>query len=119
MESRVRVSHKLSETIGKYFTQYREVKHSSRINWTIKTLHSSNKVIYYVPTLKENISNSKGIIGASLMEVFIRWTPPEERSRLIVNGINGYYLGAAVSHPISGYVAQHYGWEAVFFVTGK
>ncbi|KAK7591231.1 hypothetical protein V9T40_002844 [Parthenolecanium corni] len=71
---------------------------------------------FVICRLMEGIS--QGIIGASLMEVFVRWTPPEERSRLIVNGINGYYLGAAISHPISGYVAQHYGWEAVFFVTG-
>lgn len=53
------------------------------------------------------------------MEVLVHWTPTEERSRLIGNGFNGLYLGAIMSYPISGCVAQQYGWEAVFYVTGK
>lgn len=52
------------------------------------------------------------------MEVFIHWTPPNERSRLIVNGITGYYIGSTIAHPLSGFIIQKYGWETVFFVTG-
>lgn len=55
---------------------------------------------------------------ASLSDIYVYWAPPKERSRLLVFNIAGGYLGAAVNYPLSRFIAYHYGWEAVFFVTG-
>lgn len=53
------------------------------------------------------------------MEICAKWAPREERSRIIVCGIVGVYLGTAYSYPLCGFVAKVYGWPAVFYVSGE
>lgn len=55
---------------------------------------------------------------AGLAAIFVYWAPPNELSRLIVINVAGTNLGAAVNYPVTGYLAYHYGWKAVFYVTG-
>ncbi len=61
----------------------------------------------------------KGFVPACIMEVFSYWAPPEEKSRLIVCGIFGVYVGAAISYPLCGFLAQLLNWESIFYVTGE
>ncbi len=53
------------------------------------------------------------------MEIFSHWAPPEEKSRLIVCGIVGVYVGASVNYPLCGFIAQLLNWESIFYVTGE
>lgn len=47
-----------------------------------------------------------------------KWAPPFERSRMVVAAFTGNYIGIVVSLPVSGILAQSYGWESVFYVFG-
>lgn len=62
---------------------------------------------------------SQSFAVACLPQLFIHWTPPNERSRLLLLAIAGAHLGTALNYPLSGFLAFHYGWEAVFYVTGN
>ncbi len=53
------------------------------------------------------------------VEVLVHWAPPEERSRLVLMPSVGTYLGSVISYLLSGILANHYGWESVFYVTGE
>lgn len=56
---------------------------------------------------------------AGLSDIYVYWAPPNECSRLITFNIAGGNLGAVLNYPLSGFIAQHYGWETVFYVTGS
>ena len=47
-----------------------------------------------------------------------RWAPPLERSRLAAVAFSGSYVGTVIALPISGLLAQHVGWEMIFYVFG-
>lgn len=47
-----------------------------------------------------------------------KWAPPFERSRMVVAAFTGNYVGLVVSLPVSGILAQSWGWEWVFYVFG-
>jgi MFS transporter, ACS family, solute carrier family 17 (sodium-dependent inorganic phosphate cotransporter), other len=50
--------------------------------------------------------------------MFSKWAPPFERSRMVVASFTGNYIGIVVSLPVSGILAQKFGWESVFYVFG-
>lgn len=56
---------------------------------------------------------------ASSAELYAHWAPPNERARFIVFSHAGIYFGTAINYPISGYIANIFGWEAIFYVSGK
>lgn len=56
---------------------------------------------------------------AASAELFARWSPPEERARIITYSHTGIFLGTALNYPISGFVAHHFGWEYIFYVSGE
>lgn len=47
-----------------------------------------------------------------------KWAPPFERSRMVVAAFTGNYVGIVISLPVSGILAQSWGWESVFYVFG-
>lgn len=51
--------------------------------------------------------------------VWSKWAPPLERSKLASMGFSGSFVGTVVSMPLSGYIAQTLGWEAIFYIFGK
>ncbi len=56
---------------------------------------------------------------AGVTDVYLYWMPPNERSRLFSITHMGSSFSPSIAYPLCGFIAQKYGWEAVFFVTGK
>ncbi|XP_065221904.1 vesicular glutamate transporter 3-like isoform X2 [Planococcus citri] len=54
----------------------------------------------------------------STAEMYSRWFPKKERSTLIAIGYNGVNVGAAIAYPLFGYIADKWGWQMVFYVSG-
>ncbi|PSN49195.1 hypothetical protein C0J52_10915 [Blattella germanica] len=50
--------------------------------------------------------------------VWGRWAPPFERTQLVNFAASGSYVGTVVSLPLSGFLAEKFGWESVFYVCG-
>lgn len=51
--------------------------------------------------------------------VWSRWAPPLERSRMATIAFAGSYVGTIVSMPLSGILANKFGWESLFYVFGE
>lgn len=61
----------------------------------------------------------EGVTFPCIHAVWSRWSPPHERSRMATMAFAGNYAGTVVSMPMSGILAQAYGWESLFYVFGK
>ncbi|XP_065208347.1 vesicular glutamate transporter 2-like [Planococcus citri] len=61
---------------------------------------------------------TESIAYASTAEIVARWIPLKERSRLMSYSFSGIYVGSAVTYPVCGYIANRWGWPAVFYTTG-
>ena len=90
-------------------------KYSTKINvyhqnWSVKTnyiyLYLKKKIIF------------QGITYPSIHAIWARWAPPLERSRLAAVAFSGSYVGTVMALPLSGILAQHFGWEWIFYVFG-
>lgn len=51
-------------------------------------------------------------------QIWSKWAPPLERSRLASSQYAGTYIGMVVALSTCGILAQNYGWESVFYVYG-
>ncbi|XP_065208495.1 vesicular glutamate transporter 2-like isoform X2 [Planococcus citri] len=60
----------------------------------------------------------EGFASASTSEIFARWAPVQERSRLTSYGTSGTHVGIALTYPICGYLIKKWGWTAPFYVEG-
>ncbi|XP_065208507.1 sialin-like [Planococcus citri] len=58
------------------------------------------------------------IAYASKSEVFQRWIPVTERSRLMSLSYNGLFIGTTIIHSSGGILAYKWGWPMVFYATG-
>ena len=54
----------------------------------------------------------------SIHAIWARWAPPLERSRLAAVAFSGSYVGTVLALPVSGLLAQHLGWEWIFYFFG-
>jgi len=50
--------------------------------------------------------------------VWSKWSPIIERSRLATIAFSGSYVGTVISLPVSGLLAQNYGWPSIFYTFG-
>ena len=60
----------------------------------------------------------EGVTYSSLFQMWSKWAPPLERSRMVTYATSGNYIGIVVSMPVSGLLASTIGWESVFYVFG-
>ncbi|XP_065341535.1 sialin-like isoform X1 [Cloeon dipterum] len=60
----------------------------------------------------------EGVTYPSIHAVWSRWAPPLERSRLVTIAFSGSYFGTVISLPLSGYLAETFGWASIFYVFG-
>ncbi|KAL0266390.1 UNVERIFIED_CONTAM: hypothetical protein PYX00_008943 [Menopon gallinae] len=60
----------------------------------------------------------EGVTFPCIHAVWSKWAPPLERSKLATIGFSGSFIGTVISMPICGYIAQHLGWEPIFYIFG-
>nr|XP_002124275.3 sialin-like [Ciona intestinalis] len=72
--------------------------------------------LFFVPRVL--LGMCQGGVAPSLVMAWGTWAPPSERSLLISIPLSGSAAGAVISFPLAGVIAQYWGWEAVFYVTG-
>ena len=60
----------------------------------------------------------QGMTYPSIHAIWARWAPPLERSRLAAVAFSGSYVGTVLALPVSGLLAQHLGWEWIFYFFG-
>ncbi|XP_065208426.1 vesicular glutamate transporter 3-like isoform X1 [Planococcus citri] len=58
------------------------------------------------------------VFSISTAELYSRWFPRKERSTLISIGYNGVNAGIALAFPLFGFIANKWGWQMVFYVSG-
>ncbi|XP_060803575.1 putative inorganic phosphate cotransporter [Amyelois transitella] len=62
---------------------------------------------------------SQGLLFPSVHNVIGKWVPLEEKSRLGTLVYSGGQLGTALQLIISGYIADYWGWPAIFYTMGS
>lgn len=60
----------------------------------------------------------EGLTFPCMYDVWSKWAPPLERTRMAGFAIAGNYVGTVVAMPVSGILASTLGWESVFYVFG-
>lgn len=65
------------------------------------------------------LPTSQGLALAATMNIFTYWAPPTERTRLVTSVRLGATIAVAINFPFSGYVAYHWGWSFIFYLSGK
>jgi MFS transporter, ACS family, solute carrier family 17 (sodium-dependent inorganic phosphate cotransporter), other len=58
----------------------------------------------------------EGLNTPSMSNLVARWFPLEERTRAVVVNLAGIHTGTLVALPVSAWIADTYGWRAVFYV---
>lgn len=61
---------------------------------------------------------AEGVTFPCIHAVWSRWAPPGERSRMASTAFAGNYAGTVIAMPMSGILAQKFGWESLFYVFG-
>lgn len=60
-----------------------------------------------------------GIVYPCPTKIWSKWAPPLERSQLNSFTFGGFSVGTVVMMPVSGFLAENFGWQSVFYVTGS
>ncbi|KAJ6643258.1 Sialin [Pseudolycoriella hygida] len=60
----------------------------------------------------------EGMTFPCMYDVWSKWAPPLERTRMAGFALAGNYIGTVVAMPVSGILAVTLGWESVFYVFG-
>jgi MFS family permease len=70
---------------------------------------------------KENIFLKKGLVWPAISDIFIRWVPVAEKSRLIGFASAGNNLGNIIALPLGTYLCVDGfagGWPSIFYIYG-
>ncbi|KAG1678113.1 Vesicular glutamate transporter 3 [Nymphon striatum] len=60
----------------------------------------------------------EGVTYPALLQFWSKWAPEMERTQLVAISLNGAFGGTVLAMPTSGLLAQHFGWESIFYVYG-
>ena len=60
----------------------------------------------------------QGFILPSIYCMMSEWIPKSERSKMITFIWSGSSIGTSVSHFLSGYLSENFGWEFTFYLFG-
>ncbi|XP_055692981.1 vesicular glutamate transporter 2-like [Lutzomyia longipalpis] len=74
--------------------------------------------IYHLMAARIIIGLFEGVSIPSIQEVFARWAPIYERTTISGIVACGLQAGTFVAFLLSGFFAQHLGWESVFYIFG-
>lgn len=61
---------------------------------------------------------AEGVAFPCMHEIWSKWAPPFERSRMASIQYAGTYVGMVIAMSSCGYMAAHLGWQSVFYVYG-
>ncbi|XP_050541052.1 vesicular glutamate transporter 1 [Daktulosphaira vitifoliae] len=85
---------------------------------TIITPMAARYSVFAVLVLRVIEGFFEGVTYPSIHAVWSRWAPPEERTRLGSFAFSGSFVGTVIGYPACGWLAEHYGWPATFYVPG-
>ncbi|KAF6211448.1 hypothetical protein GE061_011960 [Apolygus lucorum] len=60
----------------------------------------------------------EGVTFPAMHGVWSKWSPPEERTRLVAISFSGCYFGTVAALPLCGALAERLGWPSIFYVFG-
>ncbi|XP_066907843.1 vesicular glutamate transporter 3 [Halyomorpha halys] len=60
----------------------------------------------------------EGVTYPCIHTVWAKWAPPSERASMASFAFSGSYVGTVIAMPMSGVLAEHWGWPSIFYVTG-
>ncbi|KAG8241170.1 hypothetical protein J6590_092808 [Homalodisca vitripennis] len=60
-----------------------------------------------------------GVTYPSIIAVWSRWAPPQERARLVTIAFSGSYFSIVVNPPVCRLIANTLGWTIIFHITGS
>lgn len=76
--------------------------------------HSAGSLI----ALRTLIGFVEGVGFPSVYEVWSKWAPPLERSRMAGTSFAGMYVGSVIALSTCGIIAEQMGWEWIFYICG-
>uniref|UniRef100_A0A1L8DE91 Sialin n=2 Tax=Nyssomyia neivai TaxID=330878 RepID=A0A1L8DE91_9DIPT len=85
---------------------------------TLLTPIAANTNIYVMVAIRVIEGIFEGVTYPCIHAIWARWAPVYERSRMSSIAYAGSYAGTVVAMPLSGVLAQYWGWESVFYVSG-
>ncbi|KAG8259613.1 hypothetical protein J6590_008648 [Homalodisca vitripennis] len=59
-----------------------------------------------------------GVTYPSIIAVWSRWAPPQERARLVTIAFSGSYFSIVVTPPVYRFIANTLGWSYIFYISG-
>ncbi|XP_055691165.1 sialin-like [Lutzomyia longipalpis] len=74
--------------------------------------------IYALITIRIIMGLIEGVAVPAVYDVINHWTPKEERTTITGITIMGTTAGVIFSFMLSGQLAEHLGWESIFYVLG-
>ncbi|XP_046664249.1 vesicular glutamate transporter 2.1-like [Homalodisca vitripennis] len=60
----------------------------------------------------------EGVTYSSIIAVWSRWAPPQERARLVTIAFSGIYFSIVINPPVCRLIANTLGWTIIFHITG-
>jgi MFS transporter, ACS family, solute carrier family 17 (sodium-dependent inorganic phosphate cotransporter), other len=60
----------------------------------------------------------EGVTFPCIADVWSKWAPPLERSKMAGFALAGNYVGTVIAFPLSGVFSKYFGWESVFYIFG-
>ncbi|XP_032230700.2 sialin [Nematostella vectensis] len=60
----------------------------------------------------------EGVVFPANHAIWSKWAPPLERSKLTTIAVSGAHIGTVLAMPLSGFLAQRFGWSTIFYVFG-
>ncbi|GAB0100079.1 MFS domain-containing protein [Sergentomyia squamirostris] len=74
--------------------------------------------LYYLVAMRILIGLFEGVSYSSIQDVYANWAPRYERTAMISVVYMGTQLGIFTSFLLSGFFADHFGWESIFYIFG-
>ncbi|GAB0100077.1 MFS domain-containing protein [Sergentomyia squamirostris] len=74
--------------------------------------------LYYLVAIRILIGLFEGVSYPSIQDVFANWAPRYEKTAISSIVHTGSQFGAFVSFLLSGYFANNFGWESIFYIFG-
>ncbi|KAG4077120.1 hypothetical protein HA402_016107 [Bradysia odoriphaga] len=85
---------------------------------TLLTPVAANYSIYMLLAIRIIEGIFEGMTFPCMYDVWSKWAPPLERTRMAGFALAGNYMGTVVAMPLSGILAVTLGWESIFYVFG-